>query len=73
MRLPGNRWFPLALATSVALVAWALAAAHGYGLEMIWLPAVVAGAAWPQHHKRTLKECLLRLRRRERRHQLDAS
>jgi len=25
MRLLGNRWFPLALATSVALVLWALA------------------------------------------------
>ena len=74
MRLFGNRWFSLALATSIALVSWATAAAHGYGWETIWLPAAVAGAAWPQHRTGTLEECQRRLRRqRERRHQPDAS
>ena len=73
MRLPGKRWFPLALTTSVALLLWALAAARGHGWEMIWLPAAAAGAAWPQHLKRSLEQCLRRLRRRERRHQPDAS
>jgi len=72
MYLLGNRWFPPALATSVALVLWAVAAAHGYGWEMTWLPAAVAGAAWPRSRKRTLDACFARLRRqREQRHQMN--
>jgi hypothetical protein len=58
-----DRWIPVAC-TFAALVLWALAAAHGYGWQMIWLPAAVAGAAWPHNHKRTLEDCLRRLRRR---------
>ena len=64
----GNRWLPLALTTGAALALWALAAANGYAWRLIWLPAAVAGAAWPRHRTRTLDNCLRRLRReRERR------
>jgi hypothetical protein len=47
MHLLAKRWRPLAIATSVALALWALAAGHGYAWETIWLAAAVAGAAWP--------------------------
>ena len=64
----GNRWLPLAFTTGAALALWALAAANGYAWQLIWLPAAVAGAAWPRHHTRTLHNCLRRRRReRERR------
>jgi len=39
-----NRWLPIA-SSCAALVVWALAAAHGYAWQMLWLPAAVAGAA----------------------------
>ena len=54
----GSRWLPLAFTTSAALPLWALAAAHGYAWQMIWLPAAVAGAAWPRDRQRTLDHCL---------------
>jgi hypothetical protein len=63
MRVLGNRWLPLALTTSAALGIWAIAAAHGCAWQMIWLPAVVAGAAWPRDRKRPLRHCLRRPRR----------
>jgi hypothetical protein len=44
-----------ALATAV----WAIGASHGYGLELIWLPAVAVGAAWPR--RRQGRACLPRL------------
>jgi hypothetical protein len=59
----GNRWLPLAFTTGTAVALLALAAAHGYGWQMIWLPAAVAGVAWPRDRKRTLDHCLRRLRR----------
>jgi hypothetical protein len=59
----GNRLLAVAC-TCAALALWALATAHGYGWQMIWLPAAVAGAAWPHHHTRMLERCLPRLRRR---------
>jgi hypothetical protein len=58
-----NRWLPLVLTTAPALTLWALAAARGYAWEMLWLPAAVAGAAWPRGRTRTLDDCLRRLRR----------
>jgi hypothetical protein len=61
----GNRWLPLAFTTGTAVALWALAAAHGYGWQMIWLPAAVAGVAWPRDRKRTLDHCLRRLRRQQ--------
>ena len=64
----GNRWLPLAFTTGAALALWALAAANGYAWQLIWLPAAVAGAAWPRHRTRALDNCHRRLRReRERR------
>jgi hypothetical protein len=63
MRVLGNRWLPLALTTSAALAILALAAAHGYAWQLIWLPAVIAGAAWPGHRKTALEKCLRRRHR----------
>ena len=66
--MSGNRWLPLVLTTGAALALWALAAANGYAWQLIWLPAAVAGAAWPRHRTGTLDNCLRRRRReRERR------
>ena len=62
MRMTVNRWLAV-ISTFAALVLWALTAAHGYAWQTIWLPAVVAGAAWPYRPKRTLDHCLRRLRR----------
>jgi hypothetical protein len=44
-----HRWFPFAIVTAIAIAIWALAALHGYAWQMLWLPAVIAGAAWPRH------------------------
>jgi hypothetical protein len=46
-----KRWLPLALTTGAAAAVWALAASRGYGWQMLWLPAVVAGAAWPRKQR----------------------
>jgi hypothetical protein len=59
VRLLGNHWLPVAC-TSAALALWTLAAVHGYAWQMIWLPAAVAGAAWPHHRTRMLGHCLRR-------------
>jgi hypothetical protein len=48
-----------ARAIALGLGIYALAAIHGYALEMLWLPAVAVGAAWPYEPKS--KECLRRL------------
>jgi hypothetical protein len=58
-----HRWLPFAVATVTALALWGLAAAHGYGWAMIWLPAAVAGAAWPRREGRMVAECRGRLRK----------
>jgi hypothetical protein len=63
MHIRGKRWLPLVIATSTALALWAVAAAHGYGWQTLWLPAAVAGAAWPRERTLTLERCL-RLRER---------
>jgi hypothetical protein len=60
MRMTLNRWLAV-VCTVAALVLRALTAVHGYAWQMIWLPAVVAGAAWPHRHKRVLDRCLRRL------------
>ena len=59
-----KRWLQFAAATSAGLALWGLAAAHGYGWQMIWLPAAAAGATWPTQRTRTLDQCLRRLLRR---------
>lgn len=56
-----HHWRPFAVTTGLALTLWALAAAHGYGWEMIWLPAVVAGAAWPRRSTPRLDQCRTRV------------
>lgn len=49
IRIATHPWLRLAAVTGAAL--WGLAAAHGYGWATIWLPAAVAGAAWPHRSK----------------------
>jgi hypothetical protein len=51
IRIATHPWLRLAVMTGAALALWGLAAAHGYGWSTIWLPAVVAGAAWPSDYK----------------------
>jgi hypothetical protein len=58
-----RRWIPFALLSGPALGLWALAAVHGYAWQTIWLPATVAGAAWPRHTTPAIGDCLRRLRR----------
>lgn len=47
-----HRWLPFSAVSATALAVWGLAAVHGYGWPMIWLPAAVAGAAWPRRRTR---------------------
>ena len=47
MRNHMTRWAPTLAAGIGALAVWGIAAGHGHGWELIWLPAVVLGAAWP--------------------------
>ena len=61
MRVPNHRWLRFAITSGLALAVWGLALAHGYGWAMIWLPAMVAGAAWPRQSKRTLDQCRMRV------------
>lgn len=58
-----NRWLPL-LGASSALALWALAAARGYAWQTLWLPAAVAGAAWPRRRQTIPTDCLRRLPQR---------
>jgi hypothetical protein len=55
-----HRWLPFSVVTGAALALWGLAAAQGYGWLMIWLPAAIAGAAWPGK-KRPAKQRRARL------------
>ena len=43
-----NRWTPLFVSTALAWGVWLVAAVNGHGWELLWLPGVVAGAAWPR-------------------------
>jgi len=54
---------PLAF-TAAGSVAFALSAANGNGLELVWLPAVLLGASWPDGGSGSIRACI---RRRERR------
>lgn len=51
----------LLIAAALGLGIWAVAAAQGYGWDLLWLPAVVTGAAWPSNV--SLSACRRRLRR----------
>jgi len=63
MHAHAKRSASIVVLSSLALGLWVLAAAHGDAWQMIWLPAVVAGAAWPQRTGPALGYCLRRLRR----------
>jgi hypothetical protein len=55
MRLSGRNWLGTVLAAALSGAVWVVAASKGYALEMIWLPAVAVGAAWPR--RRTQRRC----------------
>ena len=42
------RWRLFTIVTGLAVGIWILAAVHGYAWQMVWLPAVIAGASWPR-------------------------
>ena len=50
-----------ALAFVLGVGIYALAVVNGYAWEMLWLPAVTVGAAWPYKPDGGLKSCLRRL------------
>jgi hypothetical protein len=52
-----HSWLQLVAMVGAALAVWGIAAAHGYGWLTIWLPAVVAGAAWPRTRHPTHRQC----------------
>ena len=58
-----HRWFPSSVLIAIAVAIWALAAFHGYAWQLIWLPAVVAGASWPRSRTGGIGACLRRLQR----------
>jgi hypothetical protein len=53
-----------ALAGLIGIAILGLATANGHAFEMLWLPAVLVGAAWPTDGSRTLRRCLRRTRER---------
>jgi hypothetical protein len=61
MRSPDRKWLGTVLAAELSGAVWLVAASRGYALEMIWLPAVAVGAAWP--HEATKPWCRPRSRR----------
>lgn len=62
-----QRWLPFSVLTGAALTLWALAAIRGYGWAMIWLPAVVAGVAWPrERNPANGRQCRRRVAERHR-------
>jgi hypothetical protein len=56
------RWTLVALASGGAV--FGLAAANGHAWEMLWLPGVTVGAAWPRESNGNVKSCLRALRLR---------
>jgi hypothetical protein len=53
-----SRWIrPLAF-TAVGSVAFALSAASGNGLELVWLPAMLLGASWPDARSGSIRACI---------------
>lgn len=51
MPAPCHRWLRFAVSTGAAIAVWAVAAVNGYAWQMLWLPGVIAGAAWPINNK----------------------
>ena len=56
-------WRPLAFTAAGSFV-FGLSAAHGGGLELLWLPAVLLGASWPSGAGNSIRSCLRRSRER---------
>jgi hypothetical protein len=52
-------WLRTALAGALTIAVWAIAAKKRLALELIWLPAVAVGAAWPRRTQ--VRACLPRL------------
>jgi hypothetical protein len=46
-----QRWVWTAVLSALAWAIWGLAAHNGYGWQMLWLPGVVTGAAWPRDQR----------------------
>ena len=60
-----SRWVrPLAF-TAAGSVVFALSAASGNGLELVWLPAVLLGASWPDGGTASIRACIRQRERRE--------
>jgi hypothetical protein len=57
-----RKWTTTAVVSAIGLGVYAVAAANGYAWEMLWLPAVTVGAAWPHEPDSRLKTCLRQLR-----------
>jgi hypothetical protein len=53
-----RRWRWTLAATAIGVAVFALSIAHGEGLTMLWLPAVLLGASWPRG---TWRRCRRRL------------
>jgi len=51
---------PLAITAAGAAI-FGLSVAHGDGLALVWLPAVLLAAAWPRPTSQTARNCLHRL------------
>jgi hypothetical protein len=65
MRARSTRWRSFVILTGFAVGIWLVAAVHGYAWEMLWLPAVIAGASWPRGRTSRSGACLRRLKRGE--------
>lgn len=63
MSARNTRWRPFAILTGLAVGIWLLSAVHGYAWQMLWLPAVIAGASWPRGRTGGIGACLRRLQR----------
>ena len=55
-----SRWIrPLAF-TAAGSVVFGLSAASGNALELVWLPAVLLGASWPDGGTGSIRACIRR-------------
>jgi hypothetical protein len=58
-----SRWVrPLAF-TAAGSIAFGLSAASGNGLELVWLPAALLGASWPDGGTGSIQACIRRRKR----------
>jgi hypothetical protein len=60
-----RKWGATIFASAFGLGAYGIAAAHGHAWEVLWLPAVMVGAAWPYESDGKFRSCLRRLRQRQ--------